>query len=97
MTEKLKQKPSPRFNIKANPLVPILKFYWMQWTLALCLLIIAASVTLSIPLAFKDIIDIGAESKKLDEKFLNLLALSIRVRTRSPRRRRRAGGRRLRR
>ena len=77
MTEKLKQKPSPRFNIKANPLVPILKFYWMQWTLALCLLIIAASVTLSIPLAFKDIIDIGAESKKLDEKFLNLLALSI--------------------
>ena len=64
-------------NIKTNPLIPILKFYWPHWILAFCLLVAAAALTLSIPLAFKDIIDVGAESKKLDEKFLHLFVLSV--------------------
>ena len=77
MTVILKNETSFGSIIKTNPLIPILKFYWPHWILAFCLLVAAAALTLSIPLAFKDIIDAGAESKKLDEKFLHLFVLSV--------------------
>lgn len=77
MSETLKKNSPSKFQAQLEPLFPILKFYWPQWTLALILLITAASVTLSIPLAFKDLIDIGIDSEKLDKKFISLLGLAI--------------------
>ena len=77
MTETIKKKFTLKFKTQFQVLIPILKLYRVQWIVALILLVLAASVTLSIPLAFKDLIDIGLESKQLDKKFISLLALSI--------------------
>ncbi len=64
-------------NNQFKPLITVLKFYWLHWILAFFLLILAASVTLSIPLAFKELIDIGIDSEQLNNKFLTLLGLAI--------------------
>ena len=68
---------SKNLNQRFKPILQILKKYWLQWILAVIALILAAAVTLGIPLAFKDLIDVGLDSKKLNEKFVNLLFLSF--------------------
>ncbi|OUW05043.1 MAG: ABC transporter [Betaproteobacteria bacterium TMED156] len=77
MSEQSQQNFSPKYKLRLNPLLPIAKLYWRQWILATILLVCAASVTLSIPLAFRDLIDTGVNSEKLNEKFINLLILAI--------------------
>ena len=50
--------------------------YKMQWLLALLFLLLAAAATLSVPLAFRDLIDTGLDSPAINQKFINLLLLA---------------------
>ncbi len=54
----------------------VLARYRNQWLLALLFLFLAAAATLSVPLAFRDLVDTGLTSEAIDQKFLNLLALA---------------------
>lgn len=51
--------------------------YRAQWTLALFLLIMAAAATLTVPLAFRDLVDTGLTSEAVNQKFLNLLIVAM--------------------
>lgn len=50
--------------------------YARQWALAILFLLLAAGATLTVPLAFRDLVDTGLTSQAINEKFLNLLALA---------------------
>ena len=51
--------------------------YRVQWLVALLLLIMAAAATLTVPLAFRDLVDTGLTSAEINLKFLNLLVVAI--------------------
>ena len=55
----------------------VLSRYRNQWLLALLFLLLAAGATLSVPLAFRDLVDTGLTNEAIDQKFLNLLALAV--------------------
>lgn len=57
------------------PIVRIAAAYRSQWALALLFLVLAAAATLSVPLAFRELIDRGLED--LVTPFIGLLALAI--------------------
>ena len=51
--------------------------YRWQWLLALMFLLLAAGATLSVPLAFRGLIDAGLASPSVNEKFLDLLMVAV--------------------
>src|SRR5690554_761063 len=51
--------------------------YRAQWLLALFLLVMAAAATLTVPLAFRDLVDTGLTSETVNRKFLNLLIVAM--------------------
>ena len=51
--------------------------YRWQWLLALTFLLLAAGATLSVPLAFRGLIDAGLASPSVNEKFLDLLMVAV--------------------
>jgi len=51
--------------------------YRWQWLLALAFLLLAAAATLSVPLAFRGLIDAGLASPSVNEKFLDLLMVAV--------------------
>ena len=54
----------------------VISRYRTQWLLALLFLLLAAAATLSVPLAFRDLIDTGLGSPATNQKFINLLLLA---------------------
>ncbi len=54
----------------------VISRYRTQWFLALLFLLLAAAATLSVPLAFRDLIDTGLGSTATNQKFINLLLLA---------------------
>ena len=54
----------------------VISLYRTQWLLALLFLLLAAAATLSVPLAFRDLIDTGLGSPAINQKFINLLLLA---------------------
>lgn len=50
--------------------------YAKQWMLAILFLLLAAGATLTVPIAFRDLVDTGLTNQAIDEKFLNLLMLA---------------------
>jgi len=54
----------------------VISRYRTQWFLALLFLLLAAAATLSVPLAFRDLIDTGLGSPATNQKFINLLLLA---------------------
>ena len=55
----------------------VIQRYRRQWALALVFLLLAAAATLTVPLAFRDLVDTGLTSAAINQKFLNLLGLAI--------------------
>ena len=55
----------------------VLARYKTQWLLAALFLLLAAAATLTVPLAFRDLVDTGLTSDAIDLKFINLLLLAI--------------------
>ena len=55
----------------------VIQRYRQQWMLALLFLLLAAAATLTVPLAFRDLVDTGLTSSAINQKFLNLLGLAI--------------------
>lgn len=55
----------------------VLARYKTQWFLAALFLLLAAAATLTVPLAFRDLVDTGLTSDAIDLKFINLLLLAI--------------------
>jgi len=55
----------------------VLRRYRLQWLLALMFLLLAAAATLAVPLAFRDLVDTGLTSDRINAKFLTLLGLAI--------------------
>lgn len=55
----------------------VIQRYHRQWVLALVFLFLAAAATLTVPLAFRDLVDTGLTSSAINQKFLNLLGLAI--------------------
>lgn len=55
----------------------VIQRYRRQWILALLFLLLAAAATLTVPLAFRDLVDTGLTSAAINQKFLNLLGLAI--------------------
>ena len=55
----------------------VIQRYRRQWSLALLFLLLAAAATLTVPLAFRDLVDTGLTSGAINQKFLNLLGLAI--------------------
>ncbi|RYY76736.1 MAG: ATP-binding cassette domain-containing protein [Gammaproteobacteria bacterium] len=68
---------------RLNPLLglaPFLKPYWLRWIWTFLALIIAAGATLTLPIAFRYLIDSGFSSGKsehIDQYFLALFGLSV--------------------
>lgn len=61
-------------------LIPFLKVYWLRWIWAFIALAIAAGTTLSLPVAFRYLIDTGfssGQSEHLNRYFILLFGLSI--------------------
>jgi len=61
-------------------LIPFLKPYWLRWLWAFIALAVAAGATLSLPVAFRYLIDTGfssGQSEHLNRYFILLFALSI--------------------
>lgn len=50
--------------------------YARHWALAILFLLLAAGATLTVPLAFRDLVDTGLTNQAINEKFLNLLILA---------------------
>ena len=51
--------------------------YRTRWILAIVFLLLAAAATLTVPLAFRDLVDTGLNSEGINQKFLNLLILAV--------------------
>jgi len=51
--------------------------YRTRWILAIVFLLLAAAATLTVPLAFRDLVDTGLTSEGINQKFLNLLILAV--------------------
>ena len=51
--------------------------YRTRWLLAIVFLLLAAAATLTVPLAFRDLVDTGLTSDAINQKFLNLLLLAV--------------------
>jgi ATP-binding cassette, subfamily B, bacterial len=61
-------------------LLPFLKVYWLRWIWAFIALVVAAGTTLSLPVAFRYLIDTGfssGQSEHLNRYFILLFGLSI--------------------
>jgi ATP-binding cassette, subfamily B, bacterial len=61
-------------------LIPFLKVYWLRWIWAFIALAVAAGTTLSLPVAFRYLIDTGfssGQSEHLNRYFILLFGLSI--------------------
>ncbi len=55
----------------------IFRQYRMRWILAVLFVFIAAGATLSVPLAFRQLIDVGLTSQEVHRQFVYLLLISI--------------------
>ena len=51
--------------------------YRTRWLLAIVFLLLAAAATLTVPIAFRDLVDTGLTSDAINQKFLNLLLLAV--------------------
>jgi len=51
--------------------------YRWQWLLAFCFLLLAAGATLSVPLAFRRLIDTGLSNPQVNRQFIDLLMIAI--------------------
>ncbi len=61
-------------------LLPFLKPYWVRWIWTFVALVVAASATLTLPVAFRYLIDSGfssGQSEHIDRYFLALFGLSV--------------------
>src|SRR6478735_5332801 len=66
-----------------NPLfglIPFLKPYWLRWIWTFAALAVAAITTLTLPVAFRHLIDSGfsaGQSQHIDRYFIALFGLSV--------------------
>jgi ATP-binding cassette subfamily B protein len=54
----------------------VLSRYRAQWLLAALFLLLAAGATLTVPLAFRNLVDTGLTSQAINQQFINLLILA---------------------
>ncbi len=54
----------------------VLSRYRTQWLLAALFLLLAAGATLTVPLAFRNLVDTGLTSQAINQQFINLLILA---------------------
>lgn len=55
----------------------VLSRYRAQWLLAALFLLLAAGATLTVPLAFRNLVDTGLTSQAINQQFINLLILAV--------------------
>ena len=55
----------------------VISRYKAQWGLAALFLLLAAAATLTVPLAFRNLVDTGLTSQAINQQFINLLLLAV--------------------